>query len=95
MAGMRRSEVSALRWAAVDEAAGGDGVPKDVRFVNGAVARGEALCRLHGGRLPAVAERWSRGANSAAGNIVLPARRPAVSEATRVAGLRLFRPGGG
>ncbi len=57
--------------------------------------RGEALCRLHGGRLPAVAERWSRGASSAAGNIVLPARRPTVSEATRVAGLRLFRPGGG
>ena len=38
---------------------------------------GEALCRLHGGGLPEVADRWSRGASSVAGNIALPARRPA------------------
>ena len=52
MAGMRRSEVSALRWADVDDAADGDGVlvtvrrgktnqegeTRDVRFVKGAVA---------------------------------------------------------
>ena len=52
MAGMRRSEVSALRWADVDAAADGDGVlvtvrrgktnqegeTRDVRFVKGAVA---------------------------------------------------------
>ena len=52
MGGMRRSEVSALRWADVDDAADGDGVlvtvrrgktnqegeTRDVRFVKGAVA---------------------------------------------------------
>ena len=52
MAGMRRSEVSALRWADVADAAAGDGIlvtvrrgktnqegeTKDVRFVKGAVA---------------------------------------------------------
>ncbi len=52
MAGMRRSEVAALRWADVDDAADGDGIlvtvrrgktnqegeTKDVRFVKGAVA---------------------------------------------------------
>ena len=52
MGGMRRSEVSALRWAAGDDAADGDGVlvtvrrgktnqegeTRDVRFVKGAVA---------------------------------------------------------
>ena len=50
---MRRSEVSALRWADVDDAADGDGVlvtvrrgktnqegeTRDVRFVKGGVAR--------------------------------------------------------
>ena len=53
MAGMRRSEVSALRWAAVADAADGDGIlvtvrrsktnqegdVNDVRFVKGGVAR--------------------------------------------------------
>ena len=53
MAGMRRSEVSALRWADVADAADGDGIlvavrrsktnqegdVKDVRFVKGGVAR--------------------------------------------------------
>ena len=53
MAGMRRSEVSALRWADVAESAAGDGMlvtvrrgktnpageTKDVRFVKGDVAR--------------------------------------------------------
>ena len=52
MAGMRRSEVSALRWADVDDAPAGDGIlvtvrrgktnqegeTRDVRFVKGAVA---------------------------------------------------------
>ena len=41
--------------------------------------KGEALCRLHGGRLPQAAERWSMGASSGSWNIALPdsRRRPA------------------
>ena len=41
--------------------------------------KGKALCRLHGGRLPQAAERWSRGASSGSWNIALPdsRRRPA------------------
>ena len=41
--------------------------------------KGEALCRLHGGRLPQAAKRWSMGASSGSWNIALPAsrRRPA------------------
>ena len=41
--------------------------------------KGEALCRLHGGRLPQAAERWSIGASSGSWNIALPdsRRRPA------------------
>ena len=53
MAGMRRSEVAALRWADIDDATDGDGVlvtvhrgktnqegeTRDVRFVKSGVAR--------------------------------------------------------
>ena len=59
MAGMRRSEVSARRWADVADAADGDGVlvtvrrsktnqegeVRDVRFVKGGVARAIRICR--------------------------------------------------
>ena len=67
MAGMRRSEVSALRWA--DAAADGDGVlvtvrrsktnqegeTRDVRFVKGGVAR--AIRTLRAAVNPAMADR--------------------------------------
>ena len=70
MAGMRRSEVSALRWADVDDAAdGGDGVlvtvrrgktnqegeVRDVRFVKGGVAR--AIRTLRAAASPAPTDR--------------------------------------
>ncbi len=69
MAGMRRSEVSALRWADVDDAADGDGVlvtvrrgktnqegeTRDVRFVKGGVAR--ALRTLRAAASPAPEDR--------------------------------------
>ena len=59
MGGMRRSEMSALRWADVDVAADGDGVlvtvrrgktnqegeTRDVRFVKGGVARATRTLR--------------------------------------------------
>ena len=37
--------------------------------------KGEALCRLHGGRLPQPAERWSTGASGGSRNIMLPNSR--------------------
>ena len=69
MAGMRRSEVSALRWADVADAADGDGVlvtvrrsktnqegeTTDVRFVKGGVAR--ALRTLRAAASPAPEDR--------------------------------------
>ena len=69
MAGMRRSEVSALRWAEVAAAAAGDGMlvtvrrgktnpegeARDVRFVKGAVAR--ALQTLRSASSPAPEDR--------------------------------------
>ena len=69
MGGMRRSEVSALRWADVDDAADGDGVlvtvrrgktnqegeTRDVRFVKGGVAR--ALQTLRAAASPAPEDR--------------------------------------
>ena len=69
MAGMRRSEVSALRWADVAAAADGDGVlvtvrrsktnqegeTTDVRFVKGGVAR--AIRTLRAAASPASADR--------------------------------------
>ena len=69
MAGMRRSEVSALRWADVDDATDGDGVlvtvrrsktnqegeTTDVRFVKGGVAR--AIRTLRAAANPAPADR--------------------------------------
>ena len=69
MAGMRRSEVSALRWADVDDASDGDGVlvtvrrgktnqegeTTDVRFVKGGVAR--AIRTLRAAANPAPADR--------------------------------------
>ena len=69
MAGMRRSEVSALRWADVAASAAGDGMlvtvrrgktnpageTKDVRFVKGDVARAESAdVAVERGRLDAV-----------------------------------------
>ena len=69
MAGMRRSEVSALHWADVADAADGDGVlvtvrrsktnqegeTTDVRFVKGGVAR--AIRTLRAAANPAPADR--------------------------------------
>ena len=69
MAGMRRSEVSALRWADVADAADGDGVlvtvrrsktnqegeTTDVRFVKGGVAR--AIRTLRAAATPGPADR--------------------------------------
>ena len=69
MAGMRRSEVSALRWADVADAADGDGVlvtvrrsktnqegeTTDVRFVKGGVAR--AIRTLRAAASPATEDR--------------------------------------
>ena len=69
MAGMRRSEVSALHWADVADAADGDGVlvtvrrsktnqegeTTDVRFVKGGVAR--AIRTLRAAATPAPADR--------------------------------------
>ena len=69
MAGMRRSEVSALRWADVADAADGDGVlvtvrrsktnqegeTRDVRFVKGGVAR--AIRTLRAAASPAPTDR--------------------------------------
>ena len=69
MAGMRRSEVSALHWADVADAADGDGVlvtvrrsktnqdgeTTDVRFVKGGVAR--AIWTLRAAANPAQADR--------------------------------------
>ena len=69
MAGMRRSEVSALRWADVAAAAAGDGVlvtvrrsktnqegeTTDVRFVKGGVAR--AIRTLRAAATPGPADR--------------------------------------
>ena len=69
MAGMRRSEVSALRWADIDDAADGDGVlvtvrrgktnqegeTRDVRFVKGGVAR--AIETLRAAASPAPEDR--------------------------------------
>ena len=69
MAGMRRSEVSALHWADVADAADGDGVlvtvrrsktnqegeTTDVRFVKGGVAR--ALRTLRAAASPAPEDR--------------------------------------
>ena len=69
MAGMRRSEVSALRWADVDDAAASDGVlvsvrrgktnqegeTRDVRFVKGAVA--DAVRTLRAAASPAPDDR--------------------------------------
>ena len=69
MAGMRRSEVSALRWAEVAAAAAGDGMlvtvrrgktnpegeARDVRFVEGAVTR--ALQTLRSASSPAPEDR--------------------------------------
>ena len=69
MAGMRRSEVSALRWADVADAADGDGIlvtvrrsktnqegdVNDVRFVKGGVAR--AIRTLRDGACPEPADR--------------------------------------
>ena len=69
MAGMRRSEVSALHWADVADAADGDGVlvtvrrsktnqegeTKDVRFVKGGVAR--AIRTLRAAANPGPADR--------------------------------------
>ena len=69
MAGMRRSEVSALHWADVDDAADGDGVlatvrrsktnqegeTTDVRFVKGGVAR--AIRTLRAAASPGPADR--------------------------------------
>ena len=69
MAGMRRSEVSALRWADIDDAADDDGIlvtvrrsktnqegeTTDVRFVKGGVAR--AIRTLRAAANPAPADR--------------------------------------
>ena len=69
MAGMRRSEVSALRWADVDDAADGEGVlvtvrrgktnqegeTRDVRFVKSGVAR--AIRTLRAAENPATEDR--------------------------------------
>ena len=69
MAGMRRSEVSALRWADVADATDGDGIlvtvrrsktnpegeTKDVRFVKGGVAR--AIRTLRAATRPEPADR--------------------------------------
>ena len=69
MAGMRRSEVSALRWADVADAADGDGIlvtvrrsktnqegdVNDVRFVKGGVAR--AIRTLRAATSPEPADR--------------------------------------
>ena len=69
MAGMRRSEVAALRWAAVTDTADGDGTlvtvrrsktnqegdVKDVRFVKGGVAR--AIRTLRAAMCPEPADR--------------------------------------
>ena len=92
MGGMRRSEVSALRWADVDDAADGDGVlvtvrrgktnqegeTRDVRFVKGGVAR--ALRTLRAAASPAPEDRGlSRSLlNFASGGLPVSAPRSSI-----------------
>ena len=85
MAGMRRSEVSALRWADVADAADGDGIlvtvrrsktnqegdVNDVRFVKGGVAR--AIRTLREAMMPKPGDR-GRAALAADGGVAVHGR---------------------
>ena len=106
MGGMRRSEVSALRWADVDDATDGDGVlvtvrrgktnqegeTRDVRFVKGAVAGAVRTLRAAASPAP---EDPRRAALAEDGGAAVPGRGPRRRHRARDRSLRPGRAGVG